>query len=134
MIERRKEIEPTSSLRIGRSTVARAEKIRTLEARLAVLRQQQQAAEQRARAASSKAERALDTRRKVLAGAFLLDALGSSEAAAAFRVNGVALVEWLRPADRALFLPPPALAGEGSAEPASSADSAATAGAAGVSR
>lgn len=84
---------------------ARPEKIRALEVRLAELRRAQQLAEQRARISATKAERALETRRKVLAGAFLLAQAGSPEQAANLRLGDSSLIDWLRPSDRVLFAP-----------------------------
>lgn len=49
-------------------TAPRQQKIEALQQRLAKLQAEQRAAEQRARAAASKAARAVDTRKKVLIG------------------------------------------------------------------
>lgn len=88
-------------------TAPRLKKIEELQARLARLQAEQRAAEQRARAAASKATRAADTRRKVLAGAFLLDLLGV-EGVARLSVQGRRFDAWLtRADDLALFNLPP---------------------------
>lgn len=89
-------------------TTPRARKIEELQQRLAKLQVEQRAAEARARASASKISRALDTRRKVLLGAFLLDQLGAS-GVARLTVQGQRFDLWLsRPDDRSLFglLPP----------------------------
>lgn len=88
-------------------TTPRVKKIEELQARLARLQAEQRAAEARARAAAGKATRAQDTRRKVLAGAFLLDLLGV-EGVARLSVQGKRFDTWLtRADDLALFSLPP---------------------------
>lgn len=80
-------------------------KIQQAEERLKQLKalRQQQAA--RARALESKKARQEDTRRKILLGAFVLDAGGlSPSAAGSFEVRGRRFSEWLQREDeRALF-------------------------------
>ena len=88
-------------------TTPRVKQIEELKQRLARLQAEQRAAEQRARVAASKATRAQDTRRKVLAGAYLLDLLGV-EGMANLSVQGRSFDLWLtRADDRALFSLPP---------------------------
>lgn len=113
----------------------RAERIAELEARLAALRREQQAADKRARALASKAARALATRRKILLGAYLLHQADDDLQQAYFlRIGEVSFHEWLRPADRALFLPPASELPGGNAGSPPSVDPAAAANAAEVSR
>lgn len=89
------------------SGAPRQKKIQDLQQRLARLQAEQRAAEARAKASASKAARANDTRRKVLAGAFLLDLLGAS-GVAQISVQGRSFSAWLtRPDDRAAFGLPP---------------------------
>ena len=114
---------------------ARERKIATLRARLLQLEEAQKAAAARARASASKRSRAQDTRRKILAGAFVLERLGSVEAASQLALlGGPALIEWLRPADRALFLPASADVAASSAGSPLSGNPAATAAAVEVAR
>lgn len=89
--------------------MSRHQKIEVLQQRLAKLQAEQRAAEARARASASRATRASDTRRKVLAGAFLIEQLGVQRVAD-LSVQGRRFSDWLtRPDDRSLFnLPPPA--------------------------
>lgn len=79
-----------------------AERLKQLKA----LRQQQAA---RAKALAGKKARQADVRRKILLGAFVLDASGLSPAEAAdFTIRGRRFVDWLqRPDERALFALPP---------------------------
>ena len=72
----------------------RQQKILELEKKLAELKNKARAAEARQRAAHSKAERARDTRRKILVGAFLLDQLGR-DGAAQLVVQGRAFSSWV---------------------------------------
>lgn len=86
---------------------ARRQQIEALQQRLAKLQADQRAAEARARAAASKASRVHDTRRKVLAGAYLLDLLGAS-GVAQLSIQGRRFDAWLtRDDDRSLFSLPP---------------------------
>lgn len=81
----------------------RQEKIQMLEARLIALREEQKRFESVARARESKAARAVDTRRKILLGAYLLERAGGS-VADTLVVQGLAFADWLtRDTDRALF-------------------------------
>ena len=79
--------------------------IEALEAKLkqAKARRSKQLAAERAKTA--KVERAADTRRKVLLGAFVLDQLQNDTAkAAAFEMSGKRFMDWLVRADeKALF-------------------------------
>lgn len=89
-------------------TTPRAKTIEALRARLAALQAQEQAAAARARAAASKANRAQETRRKILLGAFLLDQLGGASGVAGLSVQGKRFDAYLtRPDDRSLFSLPP---------------------------
>ncbi len=82
---------------------ARLEKIEKLQVRLEQLQAAEKAAAQRARAAAIKRERADDTRRKILVGAFVL-AHVSVEDVRRFTLGDVLLSSWLtRADDRALF-------------------------------
>lgn len=105
--------------------VPRLQKIEALQQRLAKLQAEQRAAEARARASASRATRASDTRRKVLAGAFLIDLLGVPRIAE-LSVQGRRFSEWLtRADDRSLFgLAPLAAATPATASPPGSAVSA----------
>ena len=92
----------------------RQQRIIELEQKLAALKAKMRAEEARQRAAQSKVERARDTRRKVLVGAFLLDQLGR-DGAAQLVVQGRAFSSWVsRPDDRALFDLPPSSSAPGS--------------------
>jgi len=85
----------------------RSEKIQALRTRLAALQAAEQAATARAKAAASKANRAQDTRRKVLAGAFVLESLGL-DGFTKLSIRGRSFDQWLtRPDDRTLFQLPP---------------------------
>lgn len=107
-------------------TTPRQKQIEALQARLARLQAEHRAAEARARAAASRATRAQDTRRKVLAGAYLLDLLGV-DGVARLSLQGRRFGDWLARADeRALFnLPPLAPPSPATASPHGSAVSAA---------
>ena len=79
-----------------------AEKIKRLEERLSVLKSAAAKAELAARFRASKAARAIDTRRKILIGAYVLDQL--SNGPAALKLGDVSLLDWLtRHEDRLLF-------------------------------
>lgn len=105
------------------STAARAEKIAALRARLQQLEAAEKAATARARAVAAGRARAEDTRRKVLAGAFVIDQLTLAEVAA-LELRGVRLSAWLtRPADRALFGLACEAVGTASAVPSAARDS-----------
>ncbi len=99
-------------------TTPRQQKILELEKKLTELKARQRAEEARRRAAQNKVERAMDTRRKILLGAFLLDQLGSA-GAAQLVLQGRSFSGWLsRHDDRALFdLPPSSSAPESGAAP-----------------
>lgn len=80
----------------------RAQKIAALEAKLTQLKEAERLAALRQKSARSRAERAADTRRKVLIGAFVLDQLGSTDSAARFAIGSRKFVDWLqRDLDRA---------------------------------
>lgn len=84
-------------------TTPRAQKIEELQQRLARLQAEQRQAEARARASAIKVSRAQETRRKVLAGAYLLDLLGVSSVAQ-LSIQGRRFSAYLtRSDDRALF-------------------------------
>lgn len=95
-------------------TTPRQQKILDLEKKLAELKARARAEEARQRATQGKLERARDTRRKILVGAFLLDQLGR-DGAAQLVVQGRAFSSWVsRPDDRALFDLPPSSSAPGS--------------------
>lgn len=82
------------------------ERIAQQRARLEKLENKRKAAERRAAKADREAERSAENRRKILAGAFVLDQLGGDPARAArLRIgDGPTLEKWLtRPIDRAAF-------------------------------
>lgn len=97
-------------------TTPRQQKILELEKKLASLKAKMRAEEARQRAAQSKVERARDTRRKILIGAFVLDQLGSA-GVVQLVMQGRSFSAWLtRHDDQALFdLPPSAAAPEAGA-------------------
>ena len=99
-------------------TTPRQQKILELEKKLTELKARQRAEEARQRATQSKVERARDTRRKILVGAFVLDQLGSA-GAVQLAIQGRSFSGWLnRNDDRALFdLPPSSSAPESGAAP-----------------
>lgn len=84
-------------------TTPRQQKILDLEKKLIELKAQQKAEQARRRAVQSKVERARDTRRKILAGAFLIEQLGAA-GLMQLVLQGRSFSAWLtRPDDRALF-------------------------------
>ena len=99
-------------------TAPRQRKILELEKKLTELKARQRAEEARQRATQSKVERARDTRRKILVGAFLLDQLGAA-GVVQLVVEGRSFSAWLtRPDDQSLFdLPPSSSAPESGAAP-----------------
>jgi hypothetical protein len=95
------------------SLTVRAQKIASLETKLAELKEAERIAGQRRKSAKSRAERVVDTRRKVLLGAFVLDQIGGVESAAKFALGSRTFAGWLtRDSDRSAFclasLAPPA--------------------------
>ncbi len=83
---------------------ARVQKIAALETKLAELKDAERVAEQRRKSVKSRTERAAETRRKVLLGAFVLDQLGALDSAAQFAIGACRFGEWLvRDSDRAAF-------------------------------
>ncbi len=82
----------------------RAQKIAELETKLAKLRETERLAKLRKKSAKSRAERATDTRRKILLGAFVFDQIGSIESASKFALGERTFAAWLtRDSDRCAF-------------------------------
>lgn len=81
----------------------RTQMIAALESRVSKLREEQRAAQASAKARASKANRALDARRKILLGAWLLDRLGE-QGVLNLELHGDTVSDWLtRTSDRAIF-------------------------------
>lgn len=101
---------------------SKMDRIKTLEARLAGLKLEARRAELAAQTRASKAARAIDTRRKILVGSFILNRMEGD--ISKLKIGNSTLLEWLtRPDDLALFLPSvaasPARAGDVAGAPTS---------------
>jgi hypothetical protein len=93
---------------MANNLTTRGQKIAALEAKLAELKEAERLSNQRKKSAQSRAERATQTRRKILLGAFILDQLADFSAATDFAIGSRRLADWLtRDSDRSLFGLPP---------------------------
>jgi large subunit ribosomal protein L7/L12 len=84
------------------------DKIKALEERLRQARKQKQLAEARLKAKTDKQKRAIETRQKILLGAFILDQINKRgefvRDVQGFEYDGVRFADWLtRENDRAVF-------------------------------